>query len=232
MANFDKNKITYIVSVKESVKSDIPENSITVKESFPVLNLHCASCANNAQRTLNEQPEVLNATVNYTDTMAVIEYVSKITGPDKLKIALSVKAVKQLHDMGIELCMLTGDNEFVTKQIAEQVGIKNYKTGVLPMQKIDFVRQLQSEGKVVTMVGNGINDSGALAQANVSIAIGKGSDIAMNAAKITIISNDLTKVREVIQLSKQTSVQSSRIYSGHLFTHNSYPHYRRDFISA
>lgn len=116
----------------------------------------------------------------------------------------SVQAIKDLQAMGIELYMLTGDNEATAKAIAHQTGIKHYKAEVLPQQKADFVKELQGQGKVVAMVGDGINDSTALATADVSIAMGKGSDIAMDVAKMTIISSDLSKIEQAIRLSKQT----------------------------
>ncbi|WP_121967331.1 heavy metal translocating P-type ATPase [Myroides sp. N17-2] len=122
---------------------------------------------------------------------------------DKIK-ETSVQAIKEMQTMGIELYMLTGDNEATAKAIAEQTGILHYKAEVLPQHKADFVKELQQQGKVVAMVGDGINDSTALATADVSIAMGKGSDIAMDVAKMTIISSDLTKIPQAIRLSKQT----------------------------
>ena len=122
---------------------------------------------------------------------------------DKIK-ETSVQAIKEMQAMGIELYMLTGDNEATAKAIAEQTGILHYKAEVLPQHKADFVKELQQQGKVVAMVGDGINDSTALATADVSIAMGKGSDIAMDVAKMTIISSDLTKIPQAIRLSKQT----------------------------
>jgi len=122
---------------------------------------------------------------------------------DKIK-ETSVEAIKQMQDMGIELYMLTGDNEATARAIAEQTGIRHYKAEVLPQHKADFIRELQQQGKVVAMVGDGINDSTALATADVSIAMGKGSDIAMDVAKMTIISSDLGKIPQAIRLSKQT----------------------------
>ena len=116
----------------------------------------------------------------------------------------SVQAIKEMQDMGISLYMLTGDNEATAKAIAAQTGIQHYKAEVLPQHKADFVKGLQKQGKVVAMVGDGINDSTALATADVSIAMGKGSDIAMDVAKMTIISSDLTKIPQAIRLSKQT----------------------------
>ncbi|MHA6697661.1 heavy metal translocating P-type ATPase [Chryseobacterium sp. A321] len=122
---------------------------------------------------------------------------------DKIK-ETSVQAIEQLNKMGIELYMLTGDNEATAKAIAQQTGIANYKAQVMPQDKADFVKKLQREGKTVAMVGDGINDSTALATADVSIAMGKGSDIAMDVAKMTIISSDLLKIPQAIKLSKQT----------------------------
>lgn len=122
---------------------------------------------------------------------------------DKIK-ATSIQAVKELQEAGIEVYMLTGDNSQTAKAIAEQAGIEHYKAEVLPADKAAFVKDLQQQGKVVGMVGDGINDSNALAQADVSIAMGKGSDIAMDVAKMTIISSDLSKIPQAIKLSKHT----------------------------
>lgn len=122
---------------------------------------------------------------------------------DKIK-ETSVEAVAQLQQAGIEVYMLTGDNEATAKAMAAQTGIAHYRAEVLPEQKALFVKELQAKGKTVAMVGDGINDSTALAQADVSIAMGKGSDIAMDVAKMTIISSDLKKIPQAIRLSKQT----------------------------
>ena len=127
-----------------------------------------------------------------------------VTGiSDQLK-ATSIQAIQELKKMGVELYMLTGDNAAAAKAIAEKTGIPNYQAEVLPQDKAEFVKKLQAEGKVVAMVGDGINDSTALASADVSIAMGKGSDIAMDVAKMTIISSDLLKIPQAIQLSRQT----------------------------
>lgn len=122
---------------------------------------------------------------------------------DKIK-ETSVQAIKEMQNKGIELYMLTGDNEATARSIAEQTGIKHYKAEVMPQDKANFVKELQQQGKIVAMVGDGINDSTALATADVSIAMGKGSDIAMDVAKMTIISSDLTKIPQAIKLSRQT----------------------------
>ena len=116
----------------------------------------------------------------------------------------SGEAVKQLEEMGIDVIMVTGDNEETARAIASEAGIKNYIAGMLPADKSEFVKKLQAEGKTVAMAGDGINDSAALAQADVSIAMGRGSDIAMDVARMTIVSSDLKKIPEAIKLSKQT----------------------------
>ncbi|NTS42839.1 heavy metal translocating P-type ATPase [Flavisolibacter sp. BT320] len=122
---------------------------------------------------------------------------------DKIK-ETSAQAVGELQAAGVDVYMLTGDNNFTAKAIAEAVGITHYKAEVLPAEKAGFVKALQQQGKVVAMVGDGINDSNALAQADVSIAMGKGSDIAMDVAKMTIISSDLSRIPRAIRLSKKT----------------------------
>lgn len=116
----------------------------------------------------------------------------------------SKDAIGQLKKSGIEVYMLTGDDEATAREIAAAAGIEHYRAGVLPGEKAAFVKQLQDEGKIVAMAGDGINDSAALAQADLSIAMGKGSDIAMDTAKMTIISSDLAKIPEAINLSRLT----------------------------
>jgi Cu2+-exporting ATPase len=122
---------------------------------------------------------------------------------DKIK-ATSSAAIETLQKKGIEVYMLTGDNEQTAQAVAAQVGLKHYKAEVLPSDKADFVKKLQHEGKVVAMVGDGINDSHALAQADVSIAMGKGSDIAMDVAKMTLITSDLQSIPKALNLSTRT----------------------------
>lgn len=122
---------------------------------------------------------------------------------DKIK-PTSRDTIAQLTRMGIEVYMLTGDNEHVAAAIAQQAGISHVTAGVSPADKATFVASLQKEGKVVAMAGDGINDSQALAQADVSIAMGRGSDIAMDVAGITIISSDLAAIPRAIDLSRKT----------------------------
>ena len=122
---------------------------------------------------------------------------------DRLK-PTTVQAIEELHKQGIEVWMLTGDQPEAAREVAEQVGIAHYQAGVLPQEKATFVQTLQAKGKKVAMVGDGINDSAALAQADLSIAMGQGSDIAMDTAMVTILSSDLVKISETIRLSQLT----------------------------
>lgn len=181
-AKADHNNETYFVGNKKL----LAENNITISEQL--------------QRQADEWGKQSKTVIWFADSKQAL---SVLAISDKIK-ETSVKAIKEMQDMGIDLYMLTGDNEATAKAIAEQTGVKQYKAEVLPQHKADFVKELQSKGKVVAMVGDGINDSTALATADVSIAMGKGSDIAMDVAKMTIISSDLTKIPQAIKLSKQT----------------------------
>ncbi len=122
---------------------------------------------------------------------------------DKIK-ATSKAAIESLQQKGIDVYMLTGDNEQTARAVANQVGLKHYQAEMLPSDKADFVKQLQTKGKTVAMVGDGINDAQALAQADVSIAMGKGTDIAMDIAKMTLITSDLRSIPKALNLSSKT----------------------------
>jgi Cu+-exporting ATPase len=140
-------------------------------------------------------------------TVVIISIDGKIEG--LIAVADSIKesspmAITALNNLGIECIMMTGDNEKAAKEIAKQVGIKKVIANVLPSEKADEIKKLQSEGKVVAMVGDGINDAPALAQSDIGIAIGSGSDIAKETGGIILIRDDVMDVSRAIRLSRKT----------------------------
>lgn len=162
---------------------------------------------NNVLFSANQQ-QWIDSQLEKSQTVVLLsegtQLMAAIAISDKIKLN-SAEAIDRLHQKGIKIVMLTGDNIQTAKAVSEEVGIDEYHANVLPAEKGNYVSQLQKEGHIVAMVGDGINDSNALAQADVSIAMGKGSDIAMDVAKMTIISSDLLKIPEAIHVSKQTS---------------------------
>jgi Cu2+-exporting ATPase len=117
----------------------------------------------------------------------------------------AAEAIRQLTNMGISVHMLTGDNHATAQAIAQELGIQHFKAEVLPHQKADYIAALQAQGHITGMAGDGINDSAALALADVGIAMARGADIAIDAASITLIHNDLRKIPEAIHLSQRTA---------------------------
>ncbi|WP_333663758.1 heavy metal translocating P-type ATPase [Chishuiella changwenlii] len=155
-------------------------------------------------RKINEIIEQFSAK-NYTISFfGNDEKVLGLIGISDAVKASSKEAIKLFHQKGIEVFMVTGDNEFSANAIAKEVEIDKIVANALPNDKLQIIKDLQQKGKIVAMVGDGINDSAALAQADVSIAMGNGSDIAIDVAQITIIGGDLTKIVHAINLSKQT----------------------------
>ncbi|HIZ85643.1 MAG TPA: heavy metal translocating P-type ATPase [Candidatus Coprenecus stercoravium] len=132
-----------------------------------------------------------------TAVLAVLAVTDRIRGT-------SAAAVAKLREMGIRTVMLTGDNAVSAEAVARAAGIDEFRAGVLPQDKAAFVKELQDAGHKVAMVGDGINDSAALAQADLSVAMGGGSDIAIDTAMVTILSSDLMKVPEAVRLSQLT----------------------------
>jgi P-type Cu+ transporter len=148
-----------------------------------------------------ERLEYLGKTVIW---MAVDGKIEGIMGISDAVKPSSVRAIRALQKMGLEVVMLTGDNHRTAEVIAREVGIKRVLAEVRPDQKAATVEQIQSEGKIVAMVGDGINDAPALAQADVGMAIGTGTDVAIAASDITLISGDLQGIVTAIQLSRAT----------------------------
>ena len=153
---------------------------------------------------IQEQARRLRAAARTIVFAATLKEVLGIIGiADRIKDT-SAAAIKTLHERGVAVYMLTGDNHDTAAAVARQVGLTDYRAEVLPADKAAFVEELQEQGRTVAMVGDGINDSHALATADVSIAMGHGSDIAMDVAKMTLITSDLAAVPRALELSKLT----------------------------
>src|SRR5262249_8264310 len=129
-------------------------------------------------------------------------------------------AIRALHDRGIEIVMLTGDNRLAAEAVAKDLGIDRFEAEVLPSHKADFVERLQSGVRIVAMAGDGINDAPALARADVGIAMGTGTDVAMESAAVTLVKGDLGGVAGAMKLSRATmrnirqNLASAFLYNG------------------
>ena len=168
--------------------------------NLSLLNDNHITIASHLQELANKWTQEAKTLVWFADSTQAI---AAIALTDEIK-QTSAQAISQLQEMGVEVYMLTGDNAISAQAISRKVGINHYKAGVLPNEKAQFIKELQANGKKVGMVGDGINDSAALAQANLSIAMGQGSDIAVDTAMATILSSDLLKIPETIRLSQLT----------------------------
>jgi Cu+-exporting ATPase len=113
----------------------------------------------------------------------------------------SIEAIKELMSQGVEVIMLTGDNENTAKAVAAELNLSSFKAGCLPEDKLNEIKRLQAEGKIVAMAGDGINDAPALAQSDIGIAMGTGTDVAIESAKITLVKGDLQGIVKAKKLS-------------------------------
>ena len=149
----------------------------------------------------------LNVFTSQGKTPVILATSEKVLGfvmvADEIK-AESIEAIKNLHKLGIKVVMLTGDDEKAAKYIGSLVGIDDVVAHVLPQDKLEKIKELQSQGRVVAMAGDGVNDAPALAQADVGIAMGTGTDVAIESAGITLLGGDISKLVKAIKLSKIT----------------------------
>jgi Cu+-exporting ATPase len=153
---------------------------------------------------LNESETDIRLKINSSVYVAVDNQLAGIYHISDTIADSSIDAIKKLREMNLNIYMLTGDNEAAAESIAEKVGIDNIISEILPEDKAKVIKDLQSKGKIVAMVGDGINDSPALAQADLGIAIGTGTDIAIETADITLIKNNIMGISQAINLSHQT----------------------------
>ena len=156
---------------------------------------------------LGDLEEGINKFLASGDTIMILaldnKAVAVVGAADPIK-PNAKKAVEALNQLGIEVAMITGDHEETAKSVAEKVGIKRVFSDVLPEDKANYVKKLQEEGKFVAMVGDGVNDAPALAQADIGIAIGAGTDVAIETAKVVLMKSDPADVLRAIRLSKAT----------------------------
>lgn len=184
----------------KGVTAKLPDDSIYFVGNKKLMDENNIEVENQLEQKANNLQEEAKTVIYFANDREVLGILAIA---DQIK-STSKKAIKTLQQRGIEVYMLTGDNQKTGAAVAKQVGITHYKAEVLPSDKANFVKVLQAKGKIVAMVGDGINDSHALAQANVSIAMGKGSDIAMDVAKITLITSDLQSIPKALNLSHKT----------------------------
>ena len=153
---------------------------------------------------LGEIEEKVNAMRQEGKTVSLVADNETIIGvvgiADRVK-STTIEALSELHNLGVEIVMLTGDNALTTAAVAKEIGLDNYKAAMLPQQKQEEITRLQSEGKIVAMAGDGMNDAPALAKANVGIAMGTGTDIAIESAGITLVKGDLKGIVKAKKLS-------------------------------
>jgi len=208
------NSIVNFLSKKSEIIENIKTESVTgygVKATYQgrkfyvgnenfikSINLIISDTIQEKINKILENNHTLVLFANEKEILAIISIFDKIKEDSKL-------AIEELKKKNISVYMLTGDNYQVAKSVANHLNINEFRANVLPSEKVSFIKELQSKRKIVAMVGDGINDSGALAQADLSIAMGGGSDIAINISKITIVGNKLSNILNAINLSKQIS---------------------------
>ncbi len=161
------------------------------------------------EKLLNENGVVLDESLTLKQVGSFVfislsgKHIGSIIIGDKIK-GSSKKTINYLKKRGIETWMITGDNEIIAKSVSKELGIDHFIANALPLEKSTQLEKLQASGKIVAMVGDGVNDAPALAKANLSMAMGTGTDVAINASDVTIVKGDLSKALEFIELSEGT----------------------------
>ena len=203
VVNYAKDKKTELTKVDDfeavtgmGVTGTVGKNKVALGNKKLMEKINASVSKDLEAQILAEQK--LGKTVSYISVdQKAVGYVS-IT--DALKLT-SKEAVKTLMDKGVEVIMLTGDNENTAKAVADELHLSSFKAGFLPEDKLEFIKKLQAEGKIVAMAGDGINDAPALAQSNVGIAMGTGTDVAIESAAMTLVKGDLQGIVKAKNLS-------------------------------
>ncbi len=182
----------------KGVTGEVKGKKVAIGNDKLMLEEHADISSDFKKKVEKEQEQ--GKTVSYVSIDGRIAGYITITDPIK---KTSAQAIKELMDDGIEVIMLTGDNKNTAKAVADKLHLSGFKAGMLPEDKLNEVKRLQSEGKLVAMAGDGINDAPALAQSNVGIAMGTGTDVAIESAKITLVKGDLQGVVKAKRLSEK-----------------------------
>ena len=203
VVNFAKAKEVTLIEVKDfeaisgkGVIGTVTNKKVALGNKKLMEKVNATVSAELENQIIAEQK--LGKTVSYISVDGIAVGFVSIT--DAIK-ATSVEAIKELMRQGVEVIMLTGDNENTAKAVAQQLHLSSYKAGCLPEDKLTEIKRLQAEGKIVAMAGDGINDAPALAQADVGIAMGTGTDVAIESAKITLVKGDLQGIVKAKNLS-------------------------------
>jgi len=193
-------KLNSITSITGQGVTAVYKNKVYLVGNAKLLSEKGVKLDINLQNQIAQWQQQAKTVVSFVEDNNVVAIIAIA---DKIK-PTSKDAIRQLQNQGIEVFMLTGDNHQTAAAIAKEAGLQHFTAEVMPADKAAFVKELQRQGKIVAMVGDGINDSHALAQADVSIAMGRGSDIAMDVAKMTLITSDLNSIPKALKLSRQT----------------------------
>jgi len=203
VVNYAKSRSISLIEVKDfeavagkGVTGTVNNNKVALGNKKLMEQVNAIVSDNLENKIIAEQK--LGKTVSYITVDGIAVGFVSIT--DAIKKS-SAAAIKELMEQGVEVIMLTGDNENTAKAVADELGLTTYKAGCLPEDKLKEIKKLQAEGKIVAMAGDGINDAPALAQANIGIAMGTGTDVAIESAKITLVKGDLQGIVKAKNLS-------------------------------
>ncbi|SMP09111.1 heavy metal translocating P-type ATPase [Chryseobacterium profundimaris] len=197
--NIKPEKVEHFENISgKGVKGSVNGKSIYVGNES-LLTSHHISIPENLKKKASEVQSKAHTVSYVAENAKVLGFISFA---DKIK-ENARKSIQQLVNEGIEVIMMTGDNEHTAKAVADELGIKHFKANCHPEDKLNEIKKLQQQGKIVAMTGDGINDSPALAQANVGIAMGTGTDVAMESAEITLLKGDISGVAKSRNLSEK-----------------------------